>query len=146
MTSTLARISNVTTQFAGGPITATLTWSSPGDIDLHTYDPAAHVYYAARQSSIGYLDRDDTTGTGPEHYYASCNNFQAGNYSFGVNYYSGSGAKQATIKLSVLGVDYPARSVTVTSPRGSSGNNSPTILYNVLIENSNNGGYKATVQ
>lgn len=146
MLSTLARLSTVTPSGSGGPITATLTWSSPGDIDLHTYDPASHVYYANSRSSIGYLDVDDTTGTGPEHYYASCDNFQTGNYSFGVNYYSGSGTKQATIKLSVLGVDYPARTVTVTSPRGSSGNNSPTILYRVLIENTVGGGWSATIQ
>lgn len=146
MNSTLDRISQVTPRFSGGPITATLTWSSPGDIDLHTYDPSSHVYYANTQSSIGHLDRDDTTGTGPEHYFAACNNFQAGNYSFGVNYYSGSGSKQATIKLSVLGVDYPSRTVTVTTPRFSSGDNSPTILYRVLIEDTNNGSYSATVQ
>jgi uncharacterized protein YfaP (DUF2135 family) len=146
MGSTMARISNVIPNFAGGPITATLTWSSPGDIDLHTYEPDSHVYYAARQGLVGYLDRDDTTGTGPEHYYTSCQNFQTGTYSFGVNYYSGSGTKQATVKLSVLGVDYPARTVTVTTPRYSSGDNSPVMLWRVSIGEDGHGGYTADIQ
>lgn len=146
MESTMARISNVTPHFSGGPITATLTWSSPGDIDLHTYEPSSHVYYAARQGYVGYLDRDDTSGTGPEHYYTSCQNFQTGTYSFGVNYYSGSGAKQATVKLSVLGVDYPARTVTVTTPRYSNGNNSPVMLWKISIGEDGQGGYTANIQ
>jgi hypothetical protein len=145
MQSTLNRLSNVEQQFSGGPITATLTWSSPGDIDLHTYDPSSHVYYANSHSDIGYLDRDDTVGTGPEHYYSSCENFQEGSYRFGVNYYSGSGSKQATVKLSVLGVDYPSRSVTVTTPRYSSGNNSPVMMWNVSIEKDQDGNFKANV-
>lgn len=146
MQTTMARIANVTPTFASGPITATLTWSSPGDVDLHTYEPSSHVYYGASTGLVGYLDRDDTTGKGPEHYYASCANFQPGSYTFGVNYYSGSGAKQASVKLSVLGVDYPERSVTLTTPRYSSGDNSPVILYRVLIQDDGSGGYTSSVQ
>lgn len=149
MYTTLARIAAVTpSPSANGPITATLTWSSPGDVDLHTYEPPFnfHVFYAARNGTVGFLDRDDTTGTGPEHYYTSCNNFKAGTYTFGVNYYSGSGTKQASVKLSVLGVDYPARSVTLTTPLGSSGDNSPVILYRVTISPNGRGGYQSTIQ
>lgn len=147
MNSTLARISTITPNFTGGPITATLTWDSPGDIDLHTFEPSgSHVYYANLQGVVGFLDRDDVSGTGPEHYFASCQNFMLGNYAFGVNYYSGSGLKRATVKLSVLGVDYPARSVIVTVPRSSSGNNSPIMLWNINIRFSDINGYTATVQ
>ncbi len=145
MQSTLNRISTVVQQFAGGPITATLTWSSNADIDLHIYDPSTHVYYANMQSDIGYLDYDDTVYTGPEHYYSSCENFKEGIYKFGVNYFSGSGSITAYFKLSVLGVDYPTRSITVTTPEGSSGNNSPTILWNVNIEKNGDGSYSADV-
>ena len=147
MRSTLSRLSSVTPNpSAVGPITATLTWNIPGDIDLHSFEPTAHVYYINREGAVGYLDRDDTSGTGPEHYYTSCEDFTEGTYSFGVNYYSGSGAKTATIQLSVLGVNYPARSIVLTTPEYSSGNSSPSILYRVNVVSDGNGGYQATVQ
>lgn len=146
MQSSLARMSSVPVTFAGGPITATLTWSSPADIDLHTFEPISHVYYANPAGQVGYLDRDDTVGTGPEHYYAGCDNFQAGLYSFGANYYSGSGSKAVFLKLSVLGVDYPTKTIMVSTPRFSAGDNSPTIMYRVLIQETDNGGFTATVQ
>lgn len=147
MRSTLARLSSVTpSQAASGPLTATLTWNINGDVDLHTYEPAAHVYYAAPTGYVGYLDRDDTVTTGPEHYYTSCENFAAGTYRFGVNYYSGSGPRTASIQLSVLGVNYPARSIVLTSPEGYSGNNSPSILFQVDVVSDDNGGFRASVR
>lgn len=147
MHSALARLSNVTpSEAAFGPLTATLTWNINGDVDLHTYEPAAHVYYAARTGYVGYLDRDDTVTTGPEHYYTSCGDFAEGNYRFGVNYYSGSGPRTASIQLSVLGVNYPARSIVLTTPEGSGGNNSPSILFDVDVVADGNGGYRATVR
>lgn len=147
MRSTLARLSNVTpSEAAFGPLTATLTWNINGDVDLHAYEPAAHVYYAAPAGYVGYLDRDDTVTTGPEHYYTSCANFAPGNYRFGVNYYSGSGPRTATIQLSVLGVNYPARSIVLTTPEGSGGNSSPSILFEVDVVTDDNGGYRATVR
>lgn len=146
MLTTLGRISTQILTSASGPITATLTWSSPGDVDLHSFEPDFHVYYGARQGSIGFLDKDDTSGTGPEHYYASCQSFAPGSYAFGANYYSGIGSKQATIKLSVLGVDYPARTVLLSAPLGSSGNNSPVILWRVLVEQDQQGSFTAKIQ
>lgn len=143
--SSLSRLSTVQSNAANGPLTVTLTWSSPGDIDLHTYEPTAHVYYAARGGVVGFLDRDDTTGTGPEHYFARCQNFAVGSYRFGVNYYSGFGSKTATINLAALGISYPARSITLTTPRGSSGNNSPAILFNVNVTKDGAGNFQATV-
>ena len=55
-----------------GVITNNLTWLGNDDIDLHVYEPLSHVYYSSKNGEIGYLDRDDTDGQGPEHYYASC--------------------------------------------------------------------------
>lgn len=153
MTDTLARLSSTLTTQAAGPITATLTWSSPGDIDLHTYEPVltnfgekSHVYYANRQGFIGYLDRDDIVGTGPEHYYAACENFIPGQYEFGINYYSGSGAKKVDMKISALGVDYPTVSTTVVIPQGPSGNSRPLMMREVtILERQDNGVYRAVV-
>ena len=153
MTDTLERLSSTLTTQAAGPITATLTWSSPGDIDLHTYEPVltnfgekSHVYYANRQGFIGYLDRDDIVGTGPEHYYAACENFIPGQYEFGINYYSGSGAKKVDMKISALGVDYPTVSTTVVIPQGPSGNSRPLMMREVkILERQDNGVYRAVV-
>lgn len=146
VSTALNRLSQVPTQSAAGPITTTLTWSSPGDVDLHAYEPNYHVYYGQRRGLVGYLDRDDTTGTGPEHYYAQCSTFAPGNYRFGVNYYSGSGSKVATVKVSVLGISYPERTIVLTSPRGSGGDNSPTVLFNVKVTKDSTGAYSAVVE
>lgn len=147
METTLSRIAAVaTTTSANGPITATLTWNSPADVDLHTFEPTAHVYYANLRGPVGFLDRDDTRGTGPEHYFASCSGFREGEYSFGVNYYSGSGPKTASVKASILGVNYPARSIVLTSPEGRSGDSSPAILFRVTIGKDTNGKFNATVR
>lgn len=143
--TSLSRLSTVQSNAANGPLTATLTWSSPGDIDLHAYEPTVHVYYAARGGVVGFLDRDDTTGTGPEHYFARCQNFAVGLYRFGVNYFSGSGSKTATLKLDVLGVSFPSRNVILTTPRGRSGDNSPAILFNVNVTKDAAGNFQATV-
>lgn len=130
-----------------GPVTATLVWDVPGDIDLHIYEPSdRHVYYSARQGPAGYLDRDDTTGTGPEHYYTSCQNPIPGTYQFGVNYYSGSGAKTATVRLDVLGQILPSRSIVLPQARSSSGNNSPSILFNIKLIENQDGAFSYTLQ
>lgn len=71
-------------------ITTTLTWSGPGDVDLHVQEPnGRHVYYGAKQGGAGYLDIDNVTGFGPEHYFASCNSSAArGDFIFGVTNYN----------------------------------------------------------
>lgn len=142
----LSRLSRVTTDSATGPITTTMTWSSPGDVDLHTFEPGGHVYYGDPRGVVGYLDRDDTAGTGPEHYYAQCANFTAGSYRFGVNYYSGNGARTVTMQLSVLGISYPARTLVVTTSLGTSGNNWPSILFTVDVTKNANGQFSASVR
>lgn len=50
-----------------GALRVTLTWDRPGDVDLHVVTPGGReIYYGARTQDGGDLDRDDTTGTGPE--------------------------------------------------------------------------------
>ena len=50
-----------------GALRFTLTWDRAGDVDLHVVPPGgAEIYYGARSQQGGTLDRDDTTGTGPE--------------------------------------------------------------------------------
>ncbi len=50
-----------------GQLRFTLTWSQPGDMDLHVVTPGgSHLYYGSRSGDGGELDRDDTRGTGPE--------------------------------------------------------------------------------
>jgi len=146
MDTTLSGLHNNNTN-TNGPVTATLVWDVPGDIDLHIYEPSgSHVYYAARQGPAGYLDRDDTTGTGPEHYYTSCQNPIPGTYQFGVNYYSGSGAKTATVRLDVLGQVLPSRSIVLPQARFSNGNNSPSVLFNLNLIENQDGTFSYTLQ
>lgn len=147
MFATLSRISTVAPSLATGPLTTTLTWDLPGDIDLHTFEPSGiQVFYGNKRGRVGYLDRDDIVGTGPEHYYAICENFIPGRYAFGINYYSGSGAKKVDMKISALGVDYPTVSTTVVIPQGPSGNSRPLMMREVEIsEGQDNGVYRAVV-
>ena len=50
-----------------GALRFTLTWDRAGDVDLHVVPPGGEeIYYNARSQQGGTLDRDDTTGTGPE--------------------------------------------------------------------------------
>jgi len=73
-----------------GIITVTLTWGAQPDVDLHVFEPnGTHVYYAYLQGTSGYLDLDDVTSWGPEHYYVSYDGLQSGTYRVGVNYYHG---------------------------------------------------------
>jgi hypothetical protein len=115
-----------------GNIVATLTWQTPADVDLHGYEPngGSHVYYAARQGTTAQLDRDDTTGTGPENIFV-CGNPTVGSYRFGVNYYSGSQAQTATVALRGGGLSRNFQ-VPLTSGIGSSGNN-PSAFGQVIV-------------
>ncbi|MEW6222674.1 MAG: hypothetical protein AB1476_05150 [Candidatus Hadarchaeota archaeon] len=86
-------------------LTLTLTWGQDqSDVDLHVLEPTIgstagrHIYYSNKGSGYGYpyLDMDDTTGYGPEHYYAtesmilpnSADNSLYGAYKFRVHYYA----------------------------------------------------------
>ncbi len=50
-----------------GVLRFTATWSRAGDVDLHVVPPCGtEIYYVTRSACGGSLDRDDTSGTGPE--------------------------------------------------------------------------------
>lgn len=56
-----------------------MTWDEKPDVDLHIFEPnGVHIYYRNKQGEIGYLDVDDTSSYGPEHYFSNISNIQAG--------------------------------------------------------------------
>jgi len=121
-----------------GTITVTLTWGSNPDLDLHTFEPTGrHVYYASRTGNFGYLDVDDVSSWGPEHYYASCEKISSsplaiGRYQFGVNYYRGYSPETAKVTIKTPGAE---QTITKTLPysRGSGGNSSPVMFGDVIV-------------
>ncbi|MBN1114590.1 MAG: hypothetical protein JXA66_04560, partial [Oligoflexia bacterium] len=74
----------------------TLTWSHTLDIDLHLTAPDAtdigymgQNYQNQYDSTLPYLDFDDTTGMGPEHmFFNSDQSLDEGSYTVRVNYWS----------------------------------------------------------
>jgi uncharacterized protein YfaP (DUF2135 family) len=87
-------------------LTLTLTWGQDAsDVDLHVQEPTIggtegrHIYYQTKgysNSGNPYLDMDDVTGYGPEHYYATedmilpntADNSLYGTYKFRVHYFT----------------------------------------------------------
>jgi len=129
-----------------GPITVTLNWGDQPDVDLHVFEPdGSHVYYAALQGTSGYLDHDDVTSWGPEHYYVvSCDTLAAGTYRVGVNYYRGSAPENANVLIQAGDI---IKDYTVYLPRaeGSAGNASPDSVANVEVVGDPVKGYTFTV-
>ena len=125
-----------------GALTVTLEWGGQPDVDLHVFEPGGtHVYYGNRRGVSGYLDLDDVTGFGPEHYFVECLTPESenlddylGTYRVGVNYFSGEGPETARVQISVNG-GQEIRTFTQPLPaaRGSSGNDSPVPIANVTI-------------
>lgn len=135
-----------------GTITITLTWGSNPDVDLHIYEPTGnHVYYANKNGNFGYLDVDDVTSYGPEHYYVSCetlinNSLSIGRYRFGVNYYYGYSSETATITVKTPTSEL-TRSVLLTDVMGSSGNNNMIPVADVIVsKDSSTGQFNFSIQ
>lgn len=96
----LSNLVQPATQGEQGIITVILTWGAEPDVDLHVFEPdGTHVYYANLFGTSGYLDHDDVTSWGPEHYYVSCDGLQSGTYKIGVNYYHGYSPEVAHINV-----------------------------------------------
>lgn len=78
----------------------TLSWNEANDIDLHTFGPnGQHSWYSPDSMTIaaGELDVDDTDGFGPENFTAR--SLVPGTYRIAVNYFNGSQATQAKVRL-----------------------------------------------
>lgn len=135
-------------QASSGFFTATLTWNGTGDVDLHTFEPGgAHVYYRTPVGQVGFLDFDNTSANGPEHYYASCDTdkLQVGNYQVRVANYARATGRTATVQIAsskdgVLGT----RSVVLG---GETRDNPVFQLFNVRVSrDANTGEYSVTLQ
>lgn len=87
---------------SSGFFTITLTWDGEGDVDLHAYEPSGkQVYYADKKGDSGFLDVDNTSAYGPEHYYASCNKneLREGEYAIKLANYERAQDRTATVQL-----------------------------------------------
>lgn len=116
-----------------GIITVTLTWGSQPDVDLHVYEPnGSHVFYGNPQGTSGYLDVDDTSGYGPEHYYADCETLQTGTYQIGVNYYYGERPETAIIQVHAHNI-YREYRVHLSQAVGPYGDNSPIMFAQIQV-------------
>jgi hypothetical protein len=129
-----------------GIITITLTWDGATDVDLHVFEPGgAHVYYADKTGDSGYLDVDNTTGFGPEHYYVGCDTVQTGTYHVGVNYYAGFAPETAHIQVSA-GLVSRSFNIRLPNALGSDGNGSPQPVADIVVSGNATTGYTFDVQ
>jgi hypothetical protein len=133
-------------ELGSGAITVTLTWGSEPDVDLHVSEPnGSHVYYRNLQGVSGFLDLDDTSGFGPEHYYVSCDTLEVGTYSVGVNYYNGSSAETAHVQVSTADGNTRSFTQVLTDSVGSAGNDSPLLISTINVDQDDHGSYTYSV-
>lgn len=123
ITNAKARLTQPNRTLGSGLITASLTWDAQPDLDLHVFEPNYHVLYSNRTGNNGFLDLDDTNGYGPEHYYTGCT-LQTGDYTFKVNYYTGSAPTTATLTVSA-GTQYFSKQFVIQTAIGSAGDANP---------------------
>lgn len=133
-------------QVSQGFFTVTLTWNGSGDVDLHTYEPnGSHVYYRHKRGTSGYLDFDNTSANGPEHYFASCDQSQLllGNYRIAIANYSRADGRTATLQLASWkeGV-LSTKSVTLGQ---ATGNDPVYSIFNLSIEEDESGEYQVNL-
>jgi hypothetical protein len=148
MVSAFREIVPPTQTVGSGLITVTMTWGAQPDVDLHVTEPNGfHVYYAAPTGPSGYLDVDDTNGSGPEHYYVACGTLEPGTYAIGVNYYSGSAAETATIQVEAGGVAVRTFRVPLPTARGGAGDGSPIPVASIIVtRDPQTGGYSYEIR
>lgn len=117
-----------------GPFTVTLTWGAQPDVDLHVFEPnGTHVYYTARIGTAGYLDVDDVTSFGPEHYFSDCSRILTGEYRVGVNYYHGATPEVATVFIQAGTASF-SRQINLPTSLGASGNANPVPVARVIVQ------------
>lgn len=133
-------------RMGSGPLTVTMNWGGQPDVDLHIYEPSGqHVYYASPHGTSGYLDYDDVSGYGPEHYYVvSCDRLETGLYRVGLNYYQGSGPETAHVMIQAGEVvkDY---TVSLPAAEGRAGDSNPEPVATISVEGDPVNGYRFVV-
>jgi hypothetical protein len=145
--SAMSRLESIPAQGTSGFFTVNLTWDGAGDVDLHTYEPnGIHVFYSNMTGTSGYLDVDNTTSYGPEHYYASCDSskLQTGTYRVSVANYARATGRTATVQIASFydGV-LNTKSVTLGAETGSTPSEN---LFNVVVsKNSSTGKYSVSL-
>lgn len=125
-----------------GVVTVSLTWGSEPDVDLHVYEPnGMQVSWFNLDGYSGFLDRDDRSGYGPEHYNVPfCETLESGVYHVALDYYKGYGPEVATIQIKAgllvrtFEVDLPSEYYGTPS--------SPELIANVLVKGGENNGYE----
>ncbi|MFV0575801.1 MAG: hypothetical protein ACK5NC_10400 [Vibrio sp.] len=131
-----------------GFFTITLTWDGQGDVDLHTFEPnGSHVFYEQKNGTVGYLDVDNITSDGPEHYYASCdaNQLKEGIYHIGINNFARATGRMATVQAASVHTGVlVTKTLGVGSERGSEGSSSPISVMDVVVTKNENGEYQVS--
>lgn len=146
VTSNMANLSFPNAQLGNGAITVALTWGVQPDVDLHITEPnGSHVYYSNLSGNSGYLDLDDTSSYGPEHYYVACETLEIGNYHVGVNYYSGSGVETAKVQITTSDGNTRSFSKLLANAVGGSGNNTPIGVATIAVSKDEDGKYSYEV-
>lgn len=131
---------------SSGIITVTLTWGTEPDVDLHVFEPnGTHVYYANLFGPSGYLDVDDVTSFGPEHYFISCNTLETGQYAVGINYYSGGAPENALVQVQA-GLTIRSFVVHLPGANGFLGDANPIRVATITAVKDPQGGFVFEIQ
>ena len=125
-----------------GVITVTLIWEGATDIDLHVYEPNGyHVFWDAPHGYSGFLDRDDRSGYGPEHYTVeTCDTLEKGTYRVALDYFEGDYPEVATVQVEA---GLKVRVFRVAMPSEYYGSATyPVHLAYIRMQEAENGGYE----
>jgi hypothetical protein len=125
-----------------GVITVSLTWGSEPDMDLHVYEPnGTQVYWYNLEGYSGFLDRDDRSGYGPEHYtVSSCDMLERGVYHIALDYYKGDGPEIGTLQIEA---GLLSRTFEISMGSEFYGSpDSPVLVANIFVRKVDNDGYE----
>lgn len=129
-----------------GVITVTLTWGAQPDVDLHAFEPnGAHVYYLNPIGPSGFLDVDDVTSFGPEHYFVGCSTLERGTYEIGVNYFRGSAPETAVVRVEA-GLVVRNFEIPLATAIGTSGDANPRHVARIIVTGNPQDGFVFNVE
>ena len=78
------------------------------------------------------------SGYGPENYVVACENVNTGTYQIGVNYFNGNAPETARVAIFLGdGRTITPRELLLNDAKGSSGNDNPTIMFEVTVTDDN---------